>query len=427
MARRLERRLTGNGPNDLRRHNRALIVRTIRERPGVSRAELTRLSGLSGPAVSLIVNELLGAVLVREDGHGVSTGGRRATSLRIAECSRHVLAVDLARHYVRVAVTDLNAAILYHVTVPPEDILDPQANLRWLTGLLEEVLVAHGAPRADLLGIGVGGPGPLRTRTGEILAPTYFGHWKHLPLRSALEAHFGVPVRVDNDANACALAQRWLGAGRDVLDFVYVVADSGVGAGVVLNGDVYRGAHDLAAEIGHTTIDIHGPTCPCGNIGCLELYTTLRATLARWIGTAQPITPADEVEGITTLIAAARAGDETARAALTMTAQYLAVGVVNAINAYDPQVVFIGRELAAAGDMLLGPIREAVARRAFTATGRSVPIELDPLGQDTPLLGAACLILCELFDDTELLDSLVRGQSALNSDGHLLHAASASV
>src|SRR6185437_9767285 len=118
-------------------------------------------------------------------------------------------------------------------------------------------------------------------------------------------------------------------------------------------------------------------------------------------------TLADEISGITALIAAAQAGDDTARAALAMSAQYLGAGVVNVINAYDPQVVFIGRELAAAGDLILQPIRAAVARRAFPATRRIVPIELDLLGEDSPLLGAACLVLCELFVDSDLLNDLI--------------------
>ncbi|HXT35371.1 MAG TPA: ROK family protein, partial [Chloroflexota bacterium] len=329
------------------------------------------------------------------------------TALRLAELAAFVLAVDLARHRTRVAITDLNATILYQVSVPTNDALDPQANLHWLEHLLADALAAQGTPRPYLLGIGVGAPGPLHTTTGEILVPTNFGHWHNLPLRSALAARFGVPVRVDNDANACALAQHWLGAGRELRDFVYVAAGSGVGAGVVIDGDLYRGAHDLAGEIGHATVEVSGPLCPCGNAGCLELYTTLRATLARWFGAPQPATLADEISGITALIAAAQAGDDTARAALSLSAQYLGAGVINVINAYDPQVVFIGRELAAAGDLILRPIRAAVERRAFPATRRSVPIEPDLLGEDSPLLGAACLVLRELFVDSDLLNDRI--------------------
>jgi predicted NBD/HSP70 family sugar kinase len=398
---------TGTGPTDVRRHNRALVLRTIREHVGASRAELSRLTRLSDPAILAIVNELIDARLIREDGMERSTGGRPARALRIAEQSRYVLAVDLARHRTRVAITDLNAAILYQTTVPTNDAIDARANLRWLERLMNEVLAAWNGPRAQLLGIGVGAPGPLRTTTGTILAPTNFGHWHNLPLRSALEECFGVPVRVDNDANACALALQWFGLAAAARDFVYVAANSGVGAGIVIDGELYRGAYDLAGEIGHMTIDIAGPRCPCGNIGCLELYTTLRATLARWLGAPRPETLADEVNGIAALIDAAHAGDETALAALTMSAQYLAVGVINAINAYDPRIVWIGRELAAAGDLLLKPIREAVARRAFVASGRSVTIERDPLGEDTPLLGAACLVLSELFVNSDILNNLV--------------------
>ncbi|MDB5077750.1 MAG: hypothetical protein JWO42_3929 [Chloroflexi bacterium] len=401
-------RLSGSGPGDVRRHNRALILRTIRDKPGVSRAELARLNGLSGPAVSLIVNELLNALLIREDGPALSTGGRRATTLRVAENERYILGVDVARHYIRVAITDLNATILQQTTVPPGDDPDPQVNLQGLIDLVGRVIDDAEGVKERLLGIGIVAPGPLHTSTGELLGVTNFLNWQHLRLHSAFEERFMVPVRVDNDANACALALHWLGAGRNLRDFIYFAVDSGVGAGVVLNGEVYRGAHDLAAEIGHTTIDMNGPMCPCGNIGCLEIYTTLRATLMRWRGDEQPATAADEVREVEALIAAARSGDVKALGAITETARYLSFGVINAITLFDPMVVFIGRELAAAGDMLVDPIRDAVSRRGLTPTGRAVPIELDPLGQNTPLLGAACLILCELFADSDLLSSLVR-------------------
>lgn len=401
---------TGAGLAEVRRHNRALVLRTIRERPAVSRVELARLTNLSGPTISAVVSELRDARLVREDGLGRSTGGRRATSLRIVEDAGYILAVDLARHRTRVAITDLNAAILYQVSAPTNDAADAWANLRWLEDLIGAVLagqLGQAGSYTHLFGIGVGAPGPLRTTTGTILAPTNLGHWHNLPLRSALEKRFGVPVRVDNDANACALAQRWLGAGRGLRDFVYVAAGSGIGAGIVIDGELYRGAHDLAGEIGHATVEATGPLCPCGNLGCLELYTTLRATLARWPAAPRPVTPANEITGIAMLIAAARGGDDVARQALTTSAHYLALGVVNAINSYDPQVVFIGRELAAAGDLVIGPIREAVARRAFVATGRTTVVEHDALGEGAPLLGAACLVLRELFVDSELLDDVI--------------------
>ncbi len=427
MPRRGTHGSTGAGLAGVRRHNRALVLRTIRERPAVSRVELARLTNLSGPTISAVVSELRDARLVREDGLGRSTGGRRATSLRIMEGAGYILAVDLARHRTRVAITDLNAAILYQVSVPTNDAADAQANLRWLEDLIATVLagqlgqLGQAGPYTHLFGIGVGAPGPLRTTTGTILAPTNLGHWHNLPLRSALEKRFGVPVRVDNDANACALAQRWLGAGRGLRDFVYVAAGSGIGAGIVIDGELYRGAHDLAGEIGHATIEATGPLCPCGNLGCLELYTTLRATLARWPEASRPATPADEISGIARLIAAAHAGDAAARTALTASAHYLGVGVVNAINSYDPQVVFIGRELAAAGELVIGPIREAVARRAFAATGRAVTIEQDAQGEGTPLLGAACLVLRELFVDSELLDDVIL--SARNGHGETSAAA----
>jgi len=410
------RHAVGASPLDARRHNRPLVLRSIWEGDGVSRAELSRLTRLSGPVITDIVGELLAAGLIREDGQKVSTGGRRATILRMDEQARHVVAVDLARHQTRVAITDLNATVLHQVSVPTSGFLDPRANLRWLQGIISRAINDYGLPRERLLGIGVGAPGPLSTTTGEILAPTNFGAWQRISLRSALEQAFKVTVRVDNDANACALALRMFGPGRTARDFVYLAAGSGVGAGIVIDGEVYRGGHDLAGEIGHATVEPDGPHCPCGNVGCLELYTTVRATLARAMRTLPPATALDELSAIRALIESAHAGNEDAQNALATTARYLAIAAVNAINAFDPHVVFIGRELAAADELILGPVRAVVAERAFTATGRKVPIERDPLGDDTPLLGAASLVLRELFLDTDILGDLMVSSRPVDSN-----------
>jgi len=404
-------------PIHVRHHNRALVLRTAWEQGSVSRAELSRLTGISGPIITDIVNELLMAKLVREDGLQQSSGGRRATALRIAEQARYVVGVDLARDRTRVAISDLNGRLLHRLSVPTSDLPDPQANLRWLQDLIAAVLAEHAISRERLLGIGIGAPGPLSNTTGEILAPTNFGHWQRLPIRSTLESRFGVSVRVDNDANACALAQQLFGVGRNTRNFVYFAAGSGVGAGLVMNGEIYRGGHDLAGEIGHTTVEPNGPLCPCGNRGCLELYTTVRATLARWPGASLPITPVNEILEAKALIMSARNGDQQARNALATTARYLSIGVINAINAYDPDLVIIGRELADAGDLVIDPIREEVARRAFPTAMRRVLIEPDLLAEDTPLLGAVCLVLRELFVDTSLLSNLILSSEG-SSDGH---------
>ena len=417
MIRGAAHRATGANPSDLRRHNRALVLQTVWEQGKISRAELSRATRISGVVITGIVTELLSSKFVREDGLQLSSGGRPATVLRIAEQSWSIVGVDLARHRTRVAVADLNARVIHELSVPTSDLADGQSNLRWLQGVIAGALADAAVDADRLLGIGVGAPGPLHTTTGEILAPTNFGRWQRLPLRTALETHFRVPVRVDNDANACALAQHFLGAGRHVRNFVYFAAGSGVGAGLVLNGELYRGEHDLAGEIGHATIEPGGPPCPCGNRGCLELYTTVRATLARWQRDHPPGLPLNEVAEIGALIANARDGDPGALDALAATARYLSIGVINAINAYDPSVVFIGRELGAAGDLLLDPIRDAVARRAFPTTGRSVRIEADPLGEETPLLGAICLVLRELFLDTTLLSNLMP-RSRLAAEGN---------
>jgi predicted NBD/HSP70 family sugar kinase len=231
-------------------------------------------------------------------------------------------------------------------------------------------------------------------------------------IRTAVQRRFKVAVKVDNDANVCALAHCFFGIGLEITNFVYFAVGSGVGSGVVLNGKVFRGAHGLAGEVGHITVDIHGPKCPCGNYGCLELYTTVSATLARWVNAPAGVTRGDEVAGVDALIRAADLGENEALATIARTAEYLSVGIVNVINSFDPDVVVIGRELARSGALLIDPIRRAVAERAFPAVHRPVRIEPDSLADATPITGAFCLVLSDLMDPAQpLLDQFVTAAS----------------
>ena len=395
-------------PEDARSFNRALVYRCIWEHDSISRSDLSRTTGLSAPVITAIVAELIDAALVRESGHRDSTGGRRSMALSIDVGSWNAVAIDIARHRTTLAVIDPIGNVLKERVTTTSNSADPHANLRWLIGLISDLLSSVPRSKGRLLAIGIGAPGPLHAETGEILNVTDFGDWHDLDLRMALERRFNVPVRVENDANVCAIAQRFFGVGRDVEDFVYLALGSGVGAGVFVGGHLYRGSNWLAGEIGHTTIDVRGPTCPCGNIGCLELFTTVSAAMARWPGAPQDRVDGDEVMAIQALDDAAKRGDEGALAAIAQTAAYVAAGVVNVVNFLDPEVVIVGRELGQLGSLLIDPIRRAVASRTFPDAQRTIRVESDPLGASTPVRGAFCLILQELVDSrSPLLEGMV--------------------
>lgn len=394
-------------PADARVHNRSLLFRSIWGHPGISRAELARLTNVSAPVAGRIVGELQAAGLVREEGSSRVTGGRPGAALYVEERSRYIVAVDLARQVTRVAVMDLSPTPITEQTFITRRASDPAANVEALCSQISEVIDNSGIAGESLLGIGIGAPGPLRTDTGKVLACTNFNEWHGVELRTVVEESFGLLTVVDNDANACALAQALLGEGRALADFVYLAVGSGIGAGVVINGVLHLGNNGFAGEVGHLTIDLDGPLCACGNVGCLEQYVTVAATIKRYSGTA----PGDEDAALDHMIEAATQGDERARKAIEASGQYLGVAVNNIINTYDPEAIFVGRELARAGVLLFAPMYDIVQQRAFKGTNRRVRIVEDKLSPSTPLMGAASLILDRFLSDGEFLARETSGPS----------------
>jgi glucokinase len=242
-------------------------------------------------------------------------------------------------------------------------------------------------PGAEIVGVGVGAPGPLDTRSGIVLLTPNLG-WVNLPLRQIIHDRLGLPAALDNDANCAVLGEWWVGAARGTRHAIGLTIGTGIGGGLILEGKLYHGASDVAGEIGHTTIDTEGRRCKCGNYGCLEAYASgpniaVRAREAIEAGaeSALPGRVGGELSRITaqTVYEAAAAGDELALEVVNDTARFLAVGVANLLNVFNPEVVVVCGGVTLAGDHLFVPLRREVARRAFkpaVTACRIVPGEL---------------------------------------------------
>ena len=276
-----------------------------------------------------------------------------------------------------------------------------------LTAMTADLLSWAQARQWRVAGIGIGAPGPLNARDGIIVAPPNFPLWRNVPIRQIVEARFGLPVWLDNDANAQALAEGRFGAAQAFSSFIYIAVGMGVGAGLIINGALHRGAHNVEGELGHTTVEAAGPRCSCGNRGCLELYTSTPAVVATAVAAlhrgehsliSELAAERFDLVTIHMIAQAAYAGDQLALRILEQVAVYLGVGVVNAINLLGPEAVILGREdIQACGELLLGPIRATVAERCFAMAAEQVQILPAQLGDDAPAIGAACLVLEQLF------------------------------
>jgi glucokinase len=261
--------------------------------------------------------------------------------------------------------------------------------------------VARVEPGARVLGVGVGAPGPLDTKTGVVLLTPNLG-WLNMPLRQRLADALQMRVELDNDANCAVLGECWVGAARSSRHVIGITIGTGIGGGIVVDGELHHGAADCAGEIGHTTIDMDGRRCGCGNYGCLEAYASGPAIARRaseQVEAGDPSVLTEMVGGdlsqITaqTVYQAAQEGDELALEVVRKTAQYLGAGIANLLNIFNPDMVVIAGGVTQAGDRLFKPLHREVARRAFKPAVESCQIMPGTLGGLAGVFGAARVFL----------------------------------
>jgi len=309
----------------------------------------------------------------------------------------YALGVDLGGTKILTALVGDDGGIVARERVrTPQD--GPDSVVAAVAGTIEAVLAAAGVSRRDVVGVGVGAPGPLNPDTGMVFQPPNLAGWHDVPLGALLTERLGVRATVANDADAAALGEWRFGAGRGIDDLVYVTVSTGIGGGIIIGGKLLLGVSGTAGEIGHMTIDVNGPRCVCGNTGCLEVLAAGPA-IARAAqeavrgGAASTLLSraGGRVEAITARVVAdaAAAGDALAAAVFNRAATYVGVGVANLLNLLNPAMVIIGGGVSKAGDLLLEPVRRTARQRAFLRPARDARIVLSHLGDDVGAIGAA--------------------------------------
>lgn len=269
---------------------------------------------------------------------------------------------------------------------------------------MAEVLEREGGDAESFAGIGIGAPGPLDRKSGTVIATPNLG-WRNFPLRDLVRNEIGLPATLDNDANAATYGEWWLGAGRGVDTLVGITLGTGIGGGIVLDGHLYHGASDAAAEIGHMTIDSTGRKCKCGNYGCLEAYASGPAIAARAIegleaGAESLLTGmVGDLSEITaeTVFEALVEGDAYATEVVQDTAKFLGAGVATIINVLNPEMVVVAGGVTRAGERLLVPLRAEIRRRAFRVAADACRIVSAQLRDSAGVIGAAACFKCEAY------------------------------
>lgn len=390
----------GGNHRSVKRGNRAAIFRAIHALGPIARVDLARETGLNPSTVSHIVDELITGGLARETGYRTSPrSGRRPVFLEIDPTARYAVGVDLARNAITAGLVDLSGRLVDRHVEDAEVPWRGESALAAARRMVERLLAPLPTEkRRAVVGVGIGAPGPVSTSTGRYLAPQDFAAWQDFDLTGQLERQVELPTYIDNNANTSALGELWFGAGQGIDNFVLLNLGTGIGTGLVLGGDLYRGNHDLAGELGHVTVDLDGPLCICGNYGCLETYASVPRVLAAYAtGRSSRRTTDSEEPTVESMLTALRDGDPLARQVITNVGRHLAAGLVNVIYTLDPELILIGRQLATAGEDLLGPMRAEVRRRIFPALRDAIRIEPVAL-PDAPVVGAATLALRGLFE-----------------------------
>lgn len=375
------------GPSPRRRDGRARLLEELASRGTASRAELARATGLAPSTVTSLVATLVDEGVVRPvDSVGPAGVGRPGQRLTLGRRAGVVVGVDLGRRHLKVAVADLSHSLLARREIAKPVDQDAAADIELIRLELEAALETAGVTRDEVLALGVGLPGPVHS-TGELGDSTILPGWVGVPAAGALQKVLGMPVNVDNDANLGALSESKWGAGVGVRDLVYLKASTGIGAGLVIDGRLFRGAGHTAGEIGHTVLDPGGPVCRCGNRGCLEMYAGSAAILSA----LRPTHP--DVLDLAGAVRSAKDGDAGCRRVIADAGRAIGTALATLCNIVNPAQVIVGGTLGEAGELLLEPMRAALRRGAVRSAAEDVEIVRASLGHDAELMGAVALAL----------------------------------
>lgn len=381
--------------------NRALVIDSLRRKRCCSRAELGRMANLKRATITNIIGELIDLGLVVETEFLSSADGHRSIGLRINGNRYQVIGVMMTRtHYILVRV-GLSGEVYQSQRLDIPEGTGAQALLSHIQRNIKNMIEANQESR--ILAIGLAIPGPYLKKEGEVVFITNLTGWDGYPLNAKLQEIFDIPVLLVNDANAAAYAQYWFRPdqfrGRNL---AYIVAGQGIGCGLLSNGELIQGAMGIAGEIGHTSIDLNGPRCDCGNRGCLELYCSLLALETRIRtrlnqGERSILSPTFTTEDLADALAQE---DPLAVEEYRQNCRYLAVGIVSLVNQFDPGTIVIGDQLAKlAPQLLLDTVRCHVKDRLRPAIWAELHLELDTLPYHSVAMGAAALASRLILED----------------------------
>jgi glucokinase-like ROK family protein len=403
------------------------VLDFVRAHGSTTRPTLVRATGLSRAVVTQRVAELLDYGLLVEGELGASTGGRAPRLLRFPAEAGHLLVADLGATSVDVALADLSGAILGHIQEPCDIAAGPEPVLARIEELFVRSLATAESRPGSLWGIGLGLPGPVEFDSGRPVAPPIMPGWDRFAVRERF-AKYHVPVWVDNDVNIMALGERRAGIARGHDNVVFIKIGTGIGAGIIVKGELHRGAQGCAGDVGHMQVTADpGIVCRCGKVGCLEALagggalgrdgeTAARDGRSRFLAAVLDEKGSVEAEDIAR---GATHGDQACVELLTNAGRLVGHMLASVVNFFNPSLIVIGGGVAGSGDLLLATIRETVYRRSLPLATRELAVKRSVLGDRAGVVGAAAIVTDELFRPSHLTQWLGVGTP---NGGHVVAA-----
>jgi len=370
---------TPGSQTSLREANRARIVDAVKRHGGLTQVELAGATGLSPATVSNIVKELTGTGVL----HTTMTtrSGRRAQHVTLARKLGIVAGVHISTRHMRVALSDVTNTVVAEHNMPLAKDHRADNELDKATRLIADMLESVDASMDEILAVGIAVPAPIDVTTGEISRWGLMRGWDGISIADLMHRRIKRPVFVDNEANLAALAEFRVGASRGRTNSIYLRIGQGIGAGLILNGGVFRGFESAAGEFGHMTIDEGGKLCRCGNRGCLEAIAGGPAIL-------EGLRESNGPQKLTDVVVHAIAGDPICIRAIADAGRHIGIAAANVCNLIAPERIVVGGELARAGELLLGPLRHSLERSVVMGSAKVADIVQSQLGDRAELVGA---------------------------------------
>ncbi|MBO0983510.1 ROK family transcriptional regulator [Rathayibacter sp. SD072] len=380
--------------------SRALVVDLIRSSGPISRVELTAATGLTQPAISMIVRKLLTDGIIRQTG-STSTGGKPRQLLEINARARIGIGVQLGFESITLVATDTGGGVIARQQIDGAALASPEEVTERIVGAYEDFVRGTAIDRRSIAGVAAVAPGPIDQQAGRVLGPPTLHHWRDFPLRRALGAGIGAPILLDNDAAAAGIGEYWSRGVSRHRTFGTIYVGTGIGAGVVLDGALLRGASSNAVEVGHISIVPGGRECFCGNRGCLERYAApavivegARDDPESFIDLELAFRPEEQGRDLDVLSLAAINGHSAALALIGKAADHLAEGALTLVNLFDlDELVLTGPGVAIAGSIYTRAIRSKLDERRFARRAHPLDVSLSSNPRDAAAVGASSLVL----------------------------------